>query len=572
MKQVDLSRVTFAGEDYTARLTDEGLLIAFENVDWPYVSLTFPELDINDRLGMEVEAVNLSEKDVYLFGYNGRGFWNSGMELMKQNETSVLKIFQSRADDDESVHALFPRMRGKPNGYYELWAEGAAEADPKHLKQIRLEVERLGVRAEFLIKSIRAFGTCETPTEETAPQYLPVVDRWGQYAHADWPDKVHSDEELLEKQRLEEEEIAGMSPANWDTYGGWADGPLFKATGHFYTTKYNGKWWLVDPEGRLFWSHGATGMGLHGMSDIESREKLFPEDTPERADFRGRNIRVRMGGGDDWEDKAARFILRRLASWGMNSTGAFMDPHWLEMGYKLPYCVFISSLRRKDGIHGTGALDDEWVANAENNIRTAAEKYADDPYCIGFYIDNEIHMPYTYEEWRKYYSTLRGLMRRHAPDTLYLGSRMDYHRYPRMDRSYYDAVRAAAEFCDVVSFNQYRYTLANLVLPEGTDKPVIIGEFHFGALDRGVLHTGLRPVKDQLQRAEAYRLFVGSALRSPYLVGTHWFTYSAQPTTGRFDGENYQIGLVDVCDTPYRETVDAIRDMGYHMYEIRSGK
>jgi hypothetical protein len=43
--------------------------------------------------------------------------------------------------------------------------------------------------------------------------------------------------------------------------------------------------------------------------------------------------------------------------------------------------------------------------------------------------------------------------------------------------------------------------------------------------------------------------------------------------TGRnLDGENFQIGLVDICNRPYRETVDAATDVGRRMYEIRMSK
>jgi hypothetical protein len=52
-------------------------------------------------------------------------------------------------------------------------------------------------------------------------------------------------------------------------------------------------------------------------------------------------------------------------------------------------------------------------------------------------------------------------------------------------------------------------------------------------------------------------------------VGTHWFQYRDQATTGRGDGENYQIGLVDICDTPYPETIDAVRQTGLLMYDYR---
>jgi hypothetical protein len=133
-------------------------------------------------------------------------------------------------------------------------------------------------------------------------------------------------------------------------------------------------------------------------------------------------------------------------------------------------------------------------------------------------------------------------------------------------------VRAAAKYCDVVSFNKYERSVADLRLPEGVDKPVIIGEFHFGALDRGLAHAGLVPTASQQDRAESYKRYVLGALKNPLIVGTHWFQFSDQPFTGRFDGENYQIGFVDVCDTPNPEIISAARDVGAKMYTIRQEK
>ena len=155
-----------------------------------------------------------------------------------------------------------------------------------------------------------------------------------------------------------------------------------------------------------------------------------------------------------------------------------------------------------------------------------------------------------------------------APDKLYLGSRNDFHYYPD-DRTYEWVIYSAAKYCDVVSFNRYRFSAADLKLPDDIDKPVIIGEFHFGALDRGLPHTGLRSVKDQEQRAEAYISYVEGAFRNPGIIGVHWFQYGDQAYTGRFDGENYQIGFVDICDYPYWETIGASRKVGYRLYEIR---
>ena len=100
--------------------------------------------------------------------------------------------------------------------------------------------------------------------------------------------------------------------------------------------------------------------------------------------------------------------------------------------------------------------------------------------------------------------------------------------------------------------------------------PVIIGEFHFGALDRGMFHTGLVSTPSQEARAQAYYTYVAGMLRNPQLVGCHWFKYMDEPCTGRgLDGENYQIGFLDIADTPYQETVDKCREVGYQMYRLR---
>ena len=104
------------------------------------------------------------------------------------------------------------------------------------------------------------------------------------------------------------------------------------------------------------------------------------------------------------------------------------------------------------------------------------------------------------------------------------------------------------------------------------DKPIIIGEFHFGALDRGLIHPGLRGVGSQTQRAYAYYHYVTQALEHPNIVGTHWFQYRDQPITGRGDGENYQIGFVNIADNPYPEMVQSARWIGKNMYPLRLGK
>jgi hypothetical protein len=162
----------------------------------------------------------------------------------------------------------------------------------------------------------------------------------------------------------------------------------------------------------------------------------------------------------------------------------------------------------------------------------------------------------------QYFKVIKEELQAACPNKMYLGCRFSGGNSI--------ATSEAAKYCDIVSFNIYRYDLDNFTLPEGIDKPCIIGEFHFGALDRGMIHTGLGPVESQKARAAAYERYVMSAINNRYLVGTHWFQYMDQATTGRgLDGENYQIGLLTATDSPYPETIEAVRKIGNIMYTER---
>jgi len=163
-----------------------------------------------------------------------------------------------------------------------------------------------------------------------------------------------------------------------------------------------------------------------------------------------------------------------------------------------------------------------------------------------------------------YFRTVRDAINAVAPNQLYLGCRFAWVNDL--------AARAAGQFCDVVSYNLYRRSVADFKYP-GPDKPLIIGEFHFGALDRGMFHTGLVPVENQAARAQAYHDYVLGAAKHPQFVGTHWFQWKDEPTTGRvYDEENYQIGFLDIADTPYREMIDTSREVGRTMYQAGRAK
>ena len=70
----------------------------------------------------------------------------------------------------------------------------------------------------------------------------------------------------------------------------------------------------------------------------------------------------------------------------------------------------------------------------------------------------------------------------------------------------------------------------------------------------------------------AYRYYVENAAAHPAIIGVHWFEWLDEPNTGRFDGENYNIGMVDVADQPYAELVDAMKTTHARLLTVHNGK
>jgi hypothetical protein len=71
--------------------------------------------------------------------------------------------------------------------------------------------------------------------------------------------------------------------------------------------------------------------------------------------------------------------------------------------------------------------------------------------------------------------------------------------------------------------------------------------------------SGFPVVATQRERAENFRRSLEALCRMPFVVGADWFQYPDEPTYGRSDGENYNMGLVDIHDVPYAEITAAAR-------------
>jgi len=171
----------------------------------------------------------------------------------------------------------------------------------------------------------------------------------------------------------------------------------------------------------------------------------------------------------------------------------------------------------------------------------------------------------------KYFSQVKAAIKEISPNALYLGCRFEFQFYPADTQKEW-VVSVASRYCDVVSFNRYRYTAEDLKPSKGNDYPIIVGEFHFGSLDRGLFNPGIKYVANQKERGDMYRFYITTALRNPNIVGAHWFQYYDEPLTGRYDGENCQIGFLTVGNVVYNDLINSVKSVSKSMYNTRTNK
>jgi hypothetical protein len=166
----------------------------------------------------------------------------------------------------------------------------------------------------------------------------------------------------------------------------------------------------------------------------------------------------------------------------------------------------------------------------------------------------------------KLFGTLSTACRAVDPNHLNLGIR--YYTVPP-----HWALSGMSHF-DVFSMNCYRKRLPAEEMSQISEmlgKPIMIGEWHFGALDAGLPASGIGHVINQEQRGKAFRLYLEDAAAKPWCVGVHYFNIYDQSAIGRFDGENYNIGFLDVCNRPYEPLAKAARLSHERLYEIANG-
>ena len=283
------------------------------------------------RLTMHISTGSRKEKN-FREAYTGIGL-NPGetrtMRLYLPHEA----IFKIDAKDAHNLKNPLDTTKINAIEFKMIWPY---EAGKKDLAYCRLS-------------NLRLEGTPEFSKKIPGDKYMPFIDDYGQYKHGEWPEKIHSDADLKKNHEKELAELEkATAPAEWDRFGGWKNGPKLKATGHFRVSKYQNKWFFVDPEGRLFWSSGIDVLRTHtdatwGNKHPQWFTKAVPQDG--LMPFTHWNLQKKYGK-EDYEADFFKVLGKRMTAWGVNTIGNWGADAFMLMGEK-PYVLSLCDFDRE---------------------------------------------------------------------------------------------------------------------------------------------------------------------------------------------------------------------------------
>ena len=510
---------------------------------------------------------------------------------------------------------LYQDQLAKPNGHRIHWRNFY----PENVREIILDLTSSSGKVTGLINSpLLAWPNSKEINKKL--EGLPYLDELGQVRSVSWPGKANGIKEARLTMQNELKQASSLAEERkMSKYGGWIDGPKLNATGRFRTEKVGGKWWMVDPDGHLFFSVGSclTANRSETLAGPKRINSNFFSYLPGDKDYLKWTGLSKIGGrqfvnfpamnyrryfGDKWQEIVNKGTHDRLRAWGLNTLGCWSDEK-LQKDRKTPY-LLISSIWWQASGHKK--FPSPFRSDFQSDIKENLKKLSwakNDPYCLGIFLGNELEWPdrigetiskmnpehptkiWALAELKKrgksaspaqiqdldalylpfvktFFQKCKKAIEEELPNTLFLGCRT--HRGPNV------LGRGALGSVDVFSVNVYDSRVRSWQIPNDADIPIMSSEFHFGAVDRGVPSPGLSGSWDQRQRALSFTHYLASALADPRFVGVNWFQWIDQSAAGRKDRENHQCGFIDVAGHAYPELVDVVSNATQQMYSARS--
>lgn len=500
-----------------------------------------------------------------------------------------------------------------------------------------------------------------TLLEELNKEYV-LVEKYGQYIAEDWPEKVKSDEQLIQEAKSEAEQLdfISLDPNLFDKYGGRKDGVSLKVTRFFRTQKVDGVWWLITPEGHRFvlvgvcgvypsdWTYQTPLLNPDGSQRGVFQELPDPEEFPgaysgyqdqKRVNFLVANLKRKYQEpfsekiyqvGSQW----LNIMRKRFIDWGFNANAKWSK----QPDFVVPYTITFFPADAKRIKWAVDPYDPNFSNAIARGFEALLRKHwaknlIEDPWLIGYTFENEngwdnkiietmlgcggdchakrafirflaerynndltkikkllkvqmvsfedlVEIPIKFEcvpidivkdfiraTSKLYYEKASKMIKEYDSNHLILGSGMTIGW-----RSSEEWEIGGIEFLDALSFDIYSQDISWIKRYEKYDKPILLLEFSFSTFGRGLRgHPFVLP--SQKSRGLWYRYVVEQLAASPVMVGFGWFLCYDSSAAMRSlpDGENFNQGLLNVCDQPYYEMINEMKKTNHRIYEIHAG-
>lgn len=408
----------------------------------------------------------------------------------------------------------------------------------------------------------------------------------------------------------------GVSPKENDQmnqYGSWENGPRLEATGFFRTQKFNGRWVIVDPAGRIHIDSGALTITPGGGEDNKRYFSQKFKNDKETWIFETMDSLSKYGfnGSGAWGNEELIQFYNDFSADRKCTYCPIMNP-MSDYGYELGIATHKPGNTGYEG-NCIPVFNPGFKEYCEKTIPEFVKKYRNDPNVLGYFSDNEMPLrmsnlesylkmdqnEYGYraaKAWMErngyttitdevrlqfvgyvaetYYRIVRDVLKAADPNHLYLGSRL-----AGTSKTYEFVYKAAAKYCDIVSINYYgQWEVVSRDTSrweKWADAPYMITEFYTKAEDSGLANTSGDGwiVKDQKSRGLHYENFIIGLLRTGQCVGWCWCKYlDNDPTALNAEPSNRDAnkGIFDNKYEPYRELVESMTRVNNVRYSILS--
>ena len=367
--------------------------------------------------------------------------------------------------------------------------------------------------------------------------YTAIVDRYGQYTRATWPEKIASDADLKARANAAPKVT---DPKGLDRYGGRTDLPAMHATGWFHTQKQGGRWWLVTPEGHAFFSLGVNAVNLtDGRTYVQGREYMFADPGAANGPFGGSgDSRSDQGSQRDngmnhgrWWDVYANNVARsfgsdkdepawrkrtvdRLKAWRFNTLGNWSDPAFVgdhRIAYTVPILIHGDFNTVGTGFDYWGRMPDpfdpRFATATEAAVAKATKGVRDDPWLLGYFADNELSWAGRGPQGR--WALATGSLAQ-GPESPAKQAFLDYLKKTHGDAATF------AKACGVLATHWEQVAAKGFKAPDPDEAHPAIAADYIAFL-KLYANQYFRTVAQTLKKADPHHLFLGGrlAVRTP---------------------------------------------------------